>query len=169
MGGYVAAAQKNADLWQGVLRTATVEDPDVDRLQRLAGSWRLLALSEEWCTDAVSTLPVIARLAAGAGIEFRVLSRDANPDVMDAHLTRDTRSIPVVMVLDEDGREWAWWGPRPARMQRWMLSEGLYLPREDRTRRKRAWYARDRGRTTVGEVVDTVQRAGRRWEESRGR
>jgi len=47
-----------------------------------------------------------------------------------------------------------------------MRAEGAFLAKEDRTRRKRAWYARDRGRSTVREVVETVERAARRRSES---
>jgi hypothetical protein len=142
-------------------RTAVPSTADVDRLRSVPGVWRFLALSEDWCSDAVSTLPVMARLAEQAGLEFRVLGRDANTDLMDVHLTSGTRSIPVVMVLDGDYQERGWWGPRPASLQRWYRNEAHMLPKEDRTRRKRAWYARDRGRTAVSELLEAVERAAR--------
>jgi thiol-disulfide isomerase/thioredoxin len=161
---YLDSVVKLAELWQGMTRTAAVSAESVDRLRAVPGEWRLLALSEDWCGDCVSTLPMIARLAEQAGMDFRVLGRDANPDLMDAHLTSGTRSIPVVMVLDSEFRGLTWWGPRPSVLQRWYRTEGLLLQKEDQSRRKRAWYARDRGRTTVGEVVDAVERAARSAE-----
>jgi hypothetical protein len=163
---WLASVKKNAELWQAVYRTAQVESSSVDRFLSSVGSLRLVALSEDWCTDAVSTLPMVGRLAEAASVDFRLLGRDANPDLMDAHLTCGTRSIPVVMVVDVEGSVWAWWGPRPASLQRWMRTEGLYLPKDDRTRRKRAWYARDRGRSTVREVIEAVERAVRRRREA---
>ena len=102
---------------------------------------------------------MIARLAEAAAMDLRVLPRDANPDLMDAHLSSGTRSIPVVMVLDADFRVRAWWGPRPAALQRWYRYEP---PSAERSRKKRAWYARDRGRTVLAEILDTVERAVRR-------
>lgn len=159
--GYLASVDTHAEFWRAVYRTATVAVDALDRLRQLDGSWRLLAISEDWCSDCVSTLPVIARLAEGAGLELRVLERDANPDLIDAHLTSGTRSIPVVIVLDEALQERGWWGPRPAPLQRWYRNEAAWLVKEDRGRRKRAWYARDRGRTAVSELVDTLERAAR--------
>lgn len=160
---YLESVVKHAELWHGVYRTASVVPEAIETVRTTAaGTFRLLALSEDWCSDAVSTLPVIARLAEAAGIDLRVLGRDANPDLMDAHLTSGSRSIPVVMILGGDGRELGWWGPRPAVVQRWMRDEALLLPKEDRNRRKRAWYARDRGRTTAGEVAEALARASRR-------
>lgn len=159
---WIATAVKHADLWSGLYRTASVPAEAIEAARQDGAGFRLLALSEDWCGDAVSTLPVAARLAEGAGLDLRVLNRDANPDIMDAHLTSGTRSIPVVMILDAGGRERGWWGPRPAPLQRWMRDEALLLPKEERTRRKRAWYARDRGRTTVAEILDALRRARRR-------
>jgi hypothetical protein len=52
-------------------------------------------LSEDWCGDAVNSVPYLARLAELApNLDLRVLARDENPDLMDAHLTRGSRSIP---------------------------------------------------------------------------
>jgi hypothetical protein len=158
---YAERVEKSADLWLGIYRTASVSPDAVRRLKSVKGNWHLLALSEDWCGDAVSTLPVVARLAEETGLDFRVLARDANADVMDAHLTSGTRSIPVVMVLDANFCSLGWWGPRPAVIQRWMRAEALLLPKEIRGRRKRAWYARDRGRTTINEVIEVVERAAR--------
>jgi len=158
---YLSSVEKNPELWQGVYRTLVVPADAPERLRNVTGQWRLLALSEDWCGDCVSTLPLIARLAELSGIDLRVLERDANDDLMAEHLTVATRSIPVIMVLDQEYRELAWWGPRPAPVQRWYRNEGLLLPGPERSRRKRAWYARDRGRTTVTEVLETVERAAR--------
>jgi thiol-disulfide isomerase/thioredoxin len=163
---YLESVVKHAELWLGMYRTASVSSELVERLRRVRGSWRFLVLSEDWCGDCVSTIPVVARLAEQAGVDLKVLGRDANADLMDAHLTNGTRSVPVVMILDADFRERGWWGPRPAAVQRWYRNEAHMLPKEDRSRRKRAWYARDRGRTTVEEVVEAVERAARQAARS---
>jgi hypothetical protein len=36
------------------------------------------------------------------------------------------------------------------------------VPKEDRYRRTRTWYARDRGRTTIEEVIEVLERGERR-------
>lgn len=158
---YLATVVKHADLWQGVYRMATVSPESIERLRQVPGEWRLLALSEDWCGDCVSCLPVIARLTERAGIELRILSRDANPDIMDAHLSSGARSIPVVMIFDRTFHRHGWWGPRPSPVQRWMRNEGLLLANPEQSRRRRAWYARDKGRTVVKESVEAIERAAR--------
>ena len=156
----LATAEKNADLWAAVWRRAKVPDEYVRRVAALGGAWHLLVLSEDWCGDAVNSVPVIARLAELApNLDLRVLARDHNLDLMDAHLTGTSRAIPVVMVLDEEYAERAWWGSRPAPLQAWVMGPGRDMEKDARYREVRTWYARDAGRTTLEEVVAALERA----------
>lgn len=166
---YLSTVQKNAELWKGVHRTATVPADLVERANALGRPWHLLALSEDWCGDAVNTLPILARfVSVTRTLSLRVLSRDENLDLTDRHLTCGTRSIPVVIALDDTFTERGWWGPRPSTLQRWVRAEGMLLQKEDRYRHTRPWYARDRGRTTIREVLDMLERAERRRMEAAG-
>lgn len=158
---YIEATRKNTEFWRGVNRTARVPDDVGAIAASIQGTFHLLALSEDWCGDAVNTLAVVARLVELIpGATFRILGRDANPDLMDAHLTAGTRSIPVVIVYDADFREHGWWGPRPTELQRLHVTELRALPKEERNLRVRTWYARDRGRSTAAEVLALIQGAG---------
>jgi hypothetical protein len=101
-------------LWRNAARLTRVPDDAVARAAAVPGTWHLLALSEDWCGDAVNTLPHVARLADQApNLDLRVLARDENLDLMDAHLTGIARAIPVVIVYDAEFVERGWWGPRP--------------------------------------------------------
>ena len=156
----LASAQKNADLWAAVWRRARVPEELLRRVAALGGAWHLLVLSEDWCGDAVNTVPVLAKLAElSPNLDIRVLARDHNLDLMDAHLTGTSRAIPVVIVLDEQFVERGWGGSRPAELQRWVMGQGQALDKEARYREVRSWYARDAGRTTLEEVVATLERA----------
>ncbi len=148
----------NRALWHSLTARATVSSAAIERAGTLSGRWNLLVLTEDWCGDSVNTLPVLARLVASApNLCMRLLERDENPDLMSTHLSGGSRSIPVVMALDEDFRERAWWGSRPAPVQRWVLDKGLALSRVERYREVRTWYARDRGATTVDEILTMLE------------
>jgi hypothetical protein len=159
----VATAVENVTLWRDAARLARVDDEAVARAAALPGRWHLLVLSEDWCGDAVNSVPFVARLAERVpNFDLRVLPRDANPDLMDAHLSGTSRSIPVVIAYDDAFVERGWWGPRPGPLQSWVLGpEGQALDKKERYRHVRAWYARDRGRTTVNEVLALLERAAR--------
>jgi thioredoxin-like negative regulator of GroEL len=130
-------------------------------VETLDSTWHLLVVSEDWCTDSVSTVPFVDELAARAGnLDLRILSRDRNPDLMDSHLTDGTlRAIPVVILLDEDLREAGWWGPRPAPLREWLAREGAMLDKDAKLLARRRWYARDRGRTAIEEIVAMIENA----------
>lgn len=161
---FLPAAQQNAELWAGVWRRASVPPDLLARAAAVSGRWKLLVLSADWCGDAVNLVPVLARLAEAApNVELRLLDRDARPALMDEHLTGGTaRAIPAVIVLDERGVERAWWGPRPGPLQAWVKTEGQALEKGERYRHVRQWYARDRGRTMLEEVVALLEGAARR-------
>lgn len=154
---YLETVDRNRDLWHAVYERARLPEDIAAEANRIPGGWNLVALSEDWCGDAVNTLPVVARLAEEAGWDFRVLGRDDNPDLMDSHLTNGrSRSIPIVIVYDEDFNEIGWWGPRPREIQTWVMDEGLSMSSPDRYKVIRTWYAKDRGRTTVSEILGIV-------------
>ena len=155
---YLATARKNQELWRDVYRLAAIPPGMAERINAVRRPRHLLVLVEDWCGDAVNVVPPVVRLAEQAErLDVRLLGRDANPDIMDAHLTNGSRSIPVVMVLDDQLAECGWWGPRPRDLQRWVIDVGLAMPSAERYRHIRAWYARDRARTTLDEIVMLIE------------
>jgi hypothetical protein len=150
--------KENAVLWDALFKRSAISPDVAARLRNVRGQWHLLVLNEDWCGDSVNILPYVARLAEShPGIELRVLGRDANPDLMNAHLTGKSKSIPVVIVYDENFDEIGWWGPRPRELQSWVINEGLALPKPDRYRHIRTWYARDRGASIVSEILSIIE------------
>ena len=148
----------NKPLWEAIYNRATVDDELISRVRALGGRWHLLVVNEDWCGDSVNILPYLAKLTDGLeNMEMRIVRRDENLDIMDAHLTGKSRSIPVVILLDEDFRECGWWGPRPTELQSWVIEEGLKLPKDERYKQVPTRYARDRGQTTMAEIVGMLE------------
>lgn len=154
---FIAGAEQNQALWQTLYaRASSISDETLERTRQLPAKRYLLVLVEDWCGDAFNSVPWLARLADAVpeALELRVLKRDENPDLMDAHLSHTGgRAIPVVMVLDENFEEIGWWGSRPAELQKWFEETGRSLEKEERYRQIRTWYARDRGASTLSEVL----------------
>lgn len=157
---FLVTAVKNAELWRMIAARAEVPDEVASEVAELGGRWHLAVLNEDWCGDAVNTVPVIAKLAERApNLDTHIFGRDANPDLMNAHLTGESRSIPAAILYDDDFTERGWWGPRPRELQSWVKGEGMSLDKDDRYRQIRTWYARDRGATTLREVVEMIRTA----------
>jgi hypothetical protein len=154
---FLASIQDHTHPWREFYHRARVPNDLLERARELQGRWYFLVLSEDWCGDGANSLPYLARLVeATPNLDLRILSRDDNPDLMDTHLTGEARAIPVVMVLDEEFQEVGWWGPRPAPLHEIFLREIRPLPKADRYPLLRAWYAKDRGRTVLEEILSGI-------------
>lgn len=157
---FIAQASVYRELWQTTRRLAQVSPAHAAAVAALHGPARLLVLLEDWCGDAIHTIPVVQRLIeSNSRLELRVVRRDEHADLMNAHLTGTARAIPVVIVYDTNGRERGWWGPRPSALEGWVLREGLAMEKDERYRAIRTWYARDRGATTSAEVLQVLRHA----------
>ena len=155
----LARPKDNSPLWDVIYKRAMLDNEAIARLNALTHRFHLLVINEDWCGDSVNILPYVARLVeASDHLEMRILGRDSNRDLMEAHLTDKSRSIPIVIVYDWEFREKGWWGPRPGQLQRWVVKEGLALPKPDRYPLIRAWYARDKGRTIVSELLSIIEK-----------
>jgi hypothetical protein len=157
----LASATSNQELYAGIRARAAAPSEFVERIAATGRHWHLLVISEDWCGDAVNIVPVIDALAvATADVEVRVIARDENLDLMDAHLTHGSlRAIPIVLVLDDQFEERDWWGPRPRELQEWFYTpETQALGKDDRYKELRRWYARDRGRSTLRELTEMIER-----------
>jgi hypothetical protein len=151
---FVASCKaEHCGLWQGVYKLARV--PEWARTAVPADAQRkLLVIAEDWCGDASNTVPVLAKLVDSVpALELRVILRDANPEIMDRYLTNGARSIPVVIAMDQDFRELGHWGPRPTELQTWVMANRGTMPKAELYPQVRKWYARDRGETTLREVL----------------
>ena len=150
---FVAESEHHRGLWEGIYRVMRVPEwafravpPGTRR--------RLLVIAEDWCGDASSTIPIVARFADTVpGMKLRLLRRDQHPELMDRYLTNGARSIPIVIALDDSFRELGHWGPRPAVLQAWVLENRPRVPKAELYPQVRKWYARDRGETTLREVL----------------
>ncbi len=155
---YVATtAEQHRGLWEGVYRLARV--PEWAGSVIPSGQTRhLLVIAEDWCGDAVNTVPVLQKwVEAVPSLSLRVLQRDQNPELMNRYLTNGSRSIPIVIGLDEDFNELGHWGPRPTELQAWVMANKDTMPKPERYKEVRRWYARDHGESTIREVAAALE------------
>ncbi len=158
---YLATTVEYSDLWRAIYARASVRATAVAEVAATGRAWHLLVISEDWCGDAVNTVPVVARLAEQASnVEMRVIARDQHLDVMDLHLSATGgRAIPVVIVLDDAFNEVGWWGSRPSELQAWYDAGGKLLEKDARYRHLRGWYARDKGASTIAGILRIIDLA----------
>jgi len=87
---------------------------EIERLAALKAVRRILVLTEEWCTDCLMNLPILARLAEAAPTaELRLFIRKDWPALRTYFNDRDIYSLPTVQIMDEHFAPLGVWVERP--------------------------------------------------------
>ncbi len=118
-----------------------------------ATNW--LLITEAWCGDASNTVPVIALAATiNPAIQLRVMVRDEHPDLMQNYLTNGSKSIPILVVMDDMGNELGKWGPRPAVCQELVITskQNPTITQEELMSSIQKWYIQDATVSTQAEL-----------------
>jgi len=114
---YVDTMAENREAFAAAFADFALPAADHAALQTVAGPLRVLALTEDWCGDALLYLPVVGRLAADAGWTLHLFRRAAAPAV-DAAFTAAglRRAIPTVVFYDAAMQPVAHFVERPAQV-----------------------------------------------------
>ncbi|WP_231597426.1 thioredoxin family protein [Bacillus sp. SA1-12] len=111
----------------------TLNEDDVAFLEKLQDKQlKVIALTEDWCGDALVNNPILMKITEASNMEVRFLLRDQNLELMDQYLTNGTsRAIPIYIFIDQKGEEKAVWGPRAQKIQKIVDQERAALPAND--------------------------------------
>jgi len=140
----------------------------VDRFRRAGNDLRLLVITADWCPDSAHSVPYIASLAAGAGVELRVVDFRTGRAIMDAHRTPDGRASTPTVVLLRGDQEVAAWVERPASIQWWYLDMADEISDEELLERKMSWYDWNRGSDTLTEIVVLAEQTAKKTTSAPG-
>ena len=158
-GLFLDQAERRRETWLGNFDKGGVSPALQQRLDALHGSFYLIAVAVDGCSDSVNTIPYLAHLVGATdSISMRVVSPDAGRHIMEAHKTVDGRAAtPTVLILDADFNEIGVFIERPTELQNWAQGEGKDLGSGEFMKAKFAWYDEDLGQQTMSEVVDQIE------------
>jgi len=158
---FLATDTTKAALWAAAQeRTAASVAVVVKDTPPPAGVWRLLVVAENSCSDALASLPYIARLVDQLpGSELRIIRKaDAQP-LIDAHLFRGRSATPLVIVLDSAFRERGVWIERASHIQQYVTDNEKSMPDDSIWAHVRVMRKDDDGRTPLREVIAIMRDA----------
>ena len=92
---------------------------------------------------------IIAEFSNGK-ISVRFILRDQNLDITERHLTNGRRSIPIVIVLNQDLKEVDSWRSRKKDLKALIADwvKDVQMTKEDRIEKVQAWYSKDKTQAT---------------------
>jgi hypothetical protein len=144
-----------------VEKTAVLSENLVKAIDSIKKHYCFLVISEGWCGDAAQVLPVFQKIVERVPekLELRLVLRDTNLPLIDAHLTNGGRSIPKLLVLDDAGNLVAEWGPRVKELQTLLFEWKKEIPDAFEVAQKlHYWYAKDKTHTTQEELVRVMEK-----------
>lgn len=159
---FLDAAEARRDLWVENWETSAALDPAVvARVEAVGGEWHLLAIAVDGCSDSVSTLPFLARLAEQAdNLHLRIVDPETGAALMAAHRTPDGRTAtPTFLLLDRSYDRVGCLVERPDRLRDHILENPDGLDRNAIYQWKMAWYAGNAGRDTVEQTAAMIEAA----------
>lgn len=145
-------------------KTTHLTDNTIENLKKINGKLIFLVITEGWCGDASQIIPVIEKMAQmNPLITHRLIFRDEHPDIMQSFLTDESRSIPKLIVLDDEGNVLNNWGPRPQALQERVMEEKIKMLAMTKEERKiyfdevktevQKWYNNDKTHQIQREII----------------
>ena len=133
-------------------------EEDLKKLQEKNFNGKILIITEPWCGDASQAVPVLFKFFEGRN-EVKVTYRDQEPSLIEDFQTNGSNSIPIVVILDSELNVITHWGPRPKPalefLKRFKEDPENY-PREQFYVDLQTYYAKNRGKDTITEILDLL-------------
>jgi hypothetical protein len=157
--GRVFFSKLNRQRMRRLDKTVVLNDPIKEKATKTARKMFWLIITEGWCGDSAQNVPVIEKIAGtSANIETRYVLRDENPELMDAYLTNNARSIPKLIAIDaETFEEIGTWGPRPRPATEYFYEQRAAGTDEAKIKENiQRWYLADKEQTIQKEFEELL-------------
>ena len=141
-------------------KTLKLDSEVLETLQNLKSKQTWLVIAEGWCGDAAQILPIIKIMAESSeNIDLKMVLRDENETLIHQFLTNGSKSIPKLLILDENLNLINHWGPRPEGAKNLIIDYKAQHGIVDETAKiaLQKWYLEDKGISTMKEIVAMLQ------------
>jgi hypothetical protein len=154
LANYTKLNHRRMKRWDKTLR---IGDKQVNEIGQYDKKVTWLVLTESWCGDAAHIMPVINQVTSlNDLIDFKVVLRDENLELMNSFLTNGNQSIPKMIAIDnETGEVISTYGPRPSNatelVNEYKQKHGKLTHefKEDLQR----WYNKDKGQNALDDLI----------------
>lgn len=151
---FVEKATMRKAQWEANYALKVAPDALVTRATAAGSGWKLLVVTVPGCSDSVNSVPYLASLLDNVpSIEMRLINASLGKAIMEAHRTPDGRAAtPTVILLDDQFNERGCWIERPSPLIE-LMKNGTDFEG------KMAWYDKDRGASSLEEIVQMIEAA----------
>ena len=145
-------SRMNRWLKQGVLNEVLV-----NKLKEISTPQKWVLITEPWCGDAAHIVPFIYLLSeANPLISLVIQLRDTDSEI-ENYLTNGSKSVPKLIIRNEQNEDIHIWGPRPVAGQHHFMdlhAQGLALDQQKMGLQQ--WYNQDKGVSLQQELLALI-------------
>ena len=156
---HIAFTPLNIQRMNRLDKTIQLDEQTKTKLNALQHPQLWLLIGDAWCGDCAQLLPVINKMAeyADKQINFRIISRDTFPELIEAFQTDGHNAIPKLIALDAKSLEVLFtWGARPKPavdiLKHWKSHQET-ITKEEFQLELHSWYTKDKGLSTMHEII----------------
>lgn len=163
-GTAITNADKLPINWQRTSRINkhfVLDDESITDLNNLVHKRYWLVITEHWCGDSAQIIPVMNKIAEASNgkIELRLIYRDANLTLMNAHLINGGKAIPKLIQLNTNFEITGEYGSRPAIAQKLVMDLKSNPATADKySEELHKWYAKDQQVQIQRELMEFVNK-----------
>ena len=142
-------------------KTATITQTFQSQFKNICEKQTWLVITEPWCGDAAQTLPFLNKIAETSDyIDLKIVLRDEHPKLMDQFLTNGSKSIPKLIILNDQYEVLEQWGPRSQAATKLVTDYKTEHGQLDDTFKTQLqlWYNKDKGASIVKEMVEVSKK-----------
>ena len=151
---YAKMNQSRSNRW---FKHGKLSSDTITKIKSIQTPQTWILITEHWCGDAAHIVPFIAMMAdLNPLIQLEVQLRDSDSEI-DSYLTNGGKSIPLLVLRDEKGKDLAVWGPRPTACQVLYLEmKNAGKDFETQKIELQNWYNADKGLSIQAEICALV-------------
>lgn len=144
-------------------KTSELTPNQLQSIQNVTQKQTWLVITEGWCGDAAPVIPIMQKIAdANPLIDFKLILRDENDELMSEFLTNGGKSIPKLISFNlEDEQLLFTWGPRPKEAADLVAKEKAEFGklRDEFKIILQNWYNKDKGKNIAEDLVNCLVNA----------
>jgi len=141
-------------------KTLKVSEETQNSINELKNNFTFLVVAEGWCGDAAQIVPILNKIAeTSSKINLKIVLRDENEALMNQFLTNGSKSIPKIIIVDNQNNVVNSWGPRPSIATKMVLDYKEQNGSLDANFKKnlQVWYNKDKGSNTQEDLVKLLK------------
>lgn len=141
-------------------KTSELTEDQIQKIKKVKQKQTWLVITEGWCGDAAPVIPIMKKIPDhNPLIDFKLILRDENEELMNEFLTNGGKSIPKLISFNLEEEEILFtWGPRPKEAANLVAKEKAEFGklRDEFKITLQKWYNQDKGKNIAEDLVNCL-------------